>query len=175
MAAKQADLTGDNRRTRRPRKPAWKPIFLAELEKWGVVDHAIRQAGVTSSTAYEARETDEKFAAAWDEAEGRLLATAEVVARQRALTGTPRPVYFQGQKVDTVMELDNVHLRWLLSKLKPSVYGDKLALTDNEGGPLKVEVYLPDNRRGDGPPVVSVNGHTRPVAVPAAEGSEDPE
>lgn len=127
-----------------------------------MVDHAIRQAGIHTSTAYEAREKDAVFAQQWDEAEGKLLATAEVVARQRALVGTPRPVYFQGKKVDTVQELDNVHLRWLLSKLKPSVYGEKIEVTGKDGGSIVIEVQLPDNERGDVPAVtVNGNGHAK--------------
>lgn len=167
MAAKQAPLDGDKRRLRRPRKPGWKAVFLVELEKWGVVDFAIRQAGVRSSTAYTARERDEKFRADWDEAEGKLLATAEVVARQRALTGTQRPVFFQGQQVASVTEVDNAHLRWLLAKLKPALYGDKLEVTGKDGGSIKidVEVELPDNGRGDREP--ATNGHRR---EPAARG-----
>lgn len=137
MPVKQAEPGGEKWRTNRPKKPGWKAVFLEELEKWGVVDHAVRAAGVASSLVYKARERDETFRAAWDEAEGKLLATAEVVARQRALVGTPRPVYFQGKKVDTVQELDNVHLRWLLSKLKPAVYGEKLAVTGPDGGPIQ--------------------------------------
>lgn len=30
--------------------------------------------------------------------------------------------------------------KWLLSKALPKIYGDKLALTDSDGGPLKVQV-----------------------------------
>lgn len=30
--------------------------------------------------------------------------------------------------------------KWMLSKMLPKVFGDKLALTDPDGGPLKVEV-----------------------------------
>jgi hypothetical protein len=160
MSDKQASLDGDKRRLRPPKKPGWKAVFLEELGKWGVVDHAIRTAGVAVSTAYKARERDEHFAAQWDEAEGKLLATAEVIARQRALVGHPRPVYFQGQKVDTIQEIDNVHLRWLLSKLKPSVYGDKVDLNLKHSGTVEVHVYLPDNDRGDVPSVEpSRNGH----------------
>lgn len=161
MTDQSSELRQDKAGIRRPKKPGWRTVFLEELGKWGVVDHAIRAAGVNSSTAYRARMRDEHFSAQWDEAEGKLLATAEVIARQRALVGHPRPVYFQGTKVDTVQEIDNVHLRWLLSKLKPSVYGDKIEVTGKDGGAVQIEVTLPDNERGDILKLPSKNGHAK--------------
>jgi hypothetical protein len=138
MASNQGP-TGENRR-KPHRKPGWRAVFLAELEKWGVVDHAIHTAGVAPSTAYEARQRDPKFAAAWDEAEGRIVATMEVVARQRALVGVRVPVIFQGKVVDTIQEVDSGLLKWLLVKKKPEVYGDKLTVTGDKGGPIKIDV-----------------------------------
>ena len=125
----------------------WQPRFLEELTRWGVVDHACREAGIHRSTAYRAYKSDPDFAERWDEAERKIIATAEVVARQRALIGTARPVYFQGKQIDTIMEVDNAHLRWLLSKLKPEVYGDKIDLSLHHSGNVNVEFYLPDNGR----------------------------
>lgn len=127
MPEQPAESSRQKPTQKRPSKPPWKPLFLAELERWGVVEYAARQAGVHRSTVYDARATDEKFRAQWDEVEGTLLSRAEVVARQRALTGTQKPVFFQGQQVATVLEVDNAHLRWLLAKLKPELYGDKPA------------------------------------------------
>lgn len=145
MARKQPpnQADGDKRREialRRPKKPAWKPIFLAELEKWGVVDHAVKVAGVAPSTVYAARQRDPEFAEAWDQAERRIVALAEVIARQRAIQGTKKPVYFQGKQIDSITEVDNAHLRWLLSKLKPEVYGDKVEVNQNVKGSLDVNV-----------------------------------
>lgn len=35
--------------------------------------------------------------------------------------------------------------RWYLSKMDPSKFGDKVALTDNDGGPLQVVLNKPGN------------------------------
>jgi hypothetical protein len=40
----------------------------------------------------------------------------------------------------------------LMKEIREATEGQKVALTDPDGGPLKVvHVYLPDNKRGDGP------------------------
>ena len=65
------------RSPRKPAKPAqrgharartsvWYPVFLAELAASMNVRRACEVALVDSSTAYQRRETEEAFAAAWD-------------------------------------------------------------------------------------------------------------
>jgi hypothetical protein len=46
----------------------WAPAFLAALERSGSARQAARAAGIARSTAYERRERDDGFAAAWDAA-----------------------------------------------------------------------------------------------------------
>lgn len=46
--------------------PAWVPRFLDALRAGNGVRKASREAGVTSSTPYNRRDTDAKFRAAWD-------------------------------------------------------------------------------------------------------------
>lgn len=131
-----------------PEKPAkgvvppetWKPLFLAELEKWGVVSHAAREAGISKRHVYRVRESDPEFAEAWDEAKDRIVGTIEVVLRQRALVGVRTPVIYKGQVVDHVNEVDTGTLRWLASKLKPEVYGDKIDHNHKHEGDVNVNV-----------------------------------
>ena len=141
MADKQsAEPYGQKRTQGKPKKPGWRAVFLEELAKWGVVDHAISVAGVRRSTAYATKHRDREFAAKWEEAEGKIIATMEVVARQRALVGVRKPVYFQGKQIDSIQEVDSGMLRWLLAKKKPDVYGDKLELNQNVNGKLDLNV-----------------------------------
>ena len=49
-------------------RETWTPVFLAALERSGSVRLAARLAGVGRSTAYDRRERDAEFAAAWDAA-----------------------------------------------------------------------------------------------------------
>lgn len=121
-------------------KPGWQAVFLAELRKWGVAMHAAGVAEISIRHAYRIREQDPEFAAEWDEAVKTIVSTMEVVARQRALVGVRTPVIFQGKVVDHIQEVDSGMLRWLLSRLKPEVYGDKVDHTLKHSGAVAVNV-----------------------------------
>ena len=137
-------------------KPGWRPVFLEELAKWGVVEHACHLAGIRRSAACKARQDNPSFAEEWDEAKAKIVGTLEVLARQRATVGELKPVYFQGKKIDSIREVDNTGLRWLLSKLKPEVYAEKPQDVNmkhsgdvglNVTGSVDVKLYTDDELR----------------------------
>lgn len=74
----------------------WKPIFLASLREVPVVSRAATAAGVDRTTAYAARDTDEQFTKAWDEAMEDGVDVAEAEAFRRAVQGFEEPVVYQG-------------------------------------------------------------------------------
>ena len=118
----------------------WQKLFLDELRKWGVAAHAAREAGVSLRTVRRHRKSDPEFAEAWEEARGAIIAMMEVVIRQRALVGVRVPVLFQGKIVDHIQEVDSGMLRWLLSKLKKEVYGEKAEVSHTHEGEVGLNV-----------------------------------
>ncbi|KAB8142910.1 signal peptidase I [Chloroflexia bacterium SDU3-3] len=54
--------------------PSWQDVFLSTLEQSGLASEASRAAGVSLVAAYRQRETDRRFASAWDAARTRALA-----------------------------------------------------------------------------------------------------
>lgn len=64
-----------------PRKRA---IFLDNLRKYGSVYFACKQAHIARSTAYDARNAEPEFAAAWEEAKEDGLDLLEATAHKRA-------------------------------------------------------------------------------------------
>lgn len=126
-----------------PRQPLedWKPTFFAELKKWGVVAHAAREAGISTARVRQLRKENPEFAAAYAEAIEEIVATMEVVARQRALVGVRTPVLFQGKVVHHINEVDSSMLRWLLARLKPEVYGEKAELRLKHEGEIDLNVF----------------------------------
>lgn len=74
----------------------WKPVFLAALRVVPVVARAAEGAGVTRQAAYAARENDEAFAQAWDDAIEHGVDAAEAEAFRRAVQGYEEPVVYQG-------------------------------------------------------------------------------
>lgn len=67
----------------------------------------------------------DKYAKAKQEASDAMVEDMQAIADDETLDAKSRAV-----RVDT--------RKWIASKLKPKKYGDKVALTDNEGGPLVI-------------------------------------
>lgn len=77
----------------------WKPAFLAALREYPVIAHACKVVDINRTTAWRAREADEGFAAAWDDALEDGIDRAEKEAFRRAVTGYEEPVIDKGRLV----------------------------------------------------------------------------
>lgn len=75
----------------------WKPAFLAALRELPVIAHACKVVGIERSTAYRAREADQAFADAWDDAMEEGIDRAEQEAFRRAVVGFEEPVIDKGR------------------------------------------------------------------------------
>ena len=103
------------RRTGKPRITGdWKPKFLVAFSNSGNVRYACREAGVARSTAYEAKESDPEFSAAWDVANEEATERLELVAYNRAVRSSDRLLEF------------------LLKARKPDKYRDRLEIEASE-------------------------------------------
>jgi hypothetical protein len=107
--AKRAKCTPKKRRPAAKKRSAgeWQPAFLATLANCGIVRYSCAQAGVGRVAAYNARDRDPQFAAAWDEAIEDACDGLALAARKRAL------------------EASDVLLIFLLKSYKPEVYADR--------------------------------------------------
>lgn len=97
-------------RTNSDNRQHWMVPFLLSLSKTSNVGEACEKAGVGRNTVYDYRKKDADFAAKWDEAIEMALDRLE----KKAWTVAMRP-----------LEPDPSMIRWLLSRLRPAVYGDK--------------------------------------------------
>lgn len=102
----------------------WRPRFLEALADLGVIRLACESAGVARRTAYDAREAEEEFARAWDEAIEQGVDVLEAAARTRAL----------GTSDQLLIHLLKAH--------RPQVHSDRLRaeLTGKDGAPIAVDV-----------------------------------
>ena len=73
--------------------------FLAELRRHGSVYHAAKHARVDRKSVYEWRKVDEVFARDWDDAIESTLDKLEQSLFDRAVHGTPEPVFYKGRQV----------------------------------------------------------------------------
>lgn len=134
-------------------KKEWQPIFLDALTKSFNVTRAAKAAGVSRKTAYQHKDQDEEFAAAWNDALGQGIDSAEAELYRRAVKGVVKPVYQGGEEVGKVREYSDTLLIFLLKSHKPERYNQPVRNehTGAGGGPVetesKVTIYLPTNGR----------------------------
>lgn len=116
--------------------------FLCELEACGNVTRACKRSTLPLRTAYNRRDSDAKFAAAWDAALDRAVVQLEDEARRRAHDGTLKPVFYQGERCGQVREYSDTLLIFLLKAARPERYRERVSaeLSGPGGGPLGIEV-----------------------------------
>ena len=66
------------------------------------VSQAARRANYGRASVYEWREADESFRAAWDDALEEGTDRLEDEAFRRAHDGVPKPIFYKGDRIDTV-------------------------------------------------------------------------
>lgn len=104
-------------------------IFLEALASGDTISTAAKKAGVTRRVAYNLRQRDDAFAAAWDQAYEAGGDVLEQEALRRAVHGTLKPVYQQGQQVGEIREYSDNLLIMLLKGRKPERYRDRVDFT----------------------------------------------
>lgn len=136
---------------KKPRRSAgeWRPVFLAALRNSGNVRAACHAAGIDRPKAYDHRDRDPAFAAAWATALEDACDTLEAMARKRA------------------MDSSDLLLIFLLKAHRPAVYREtyRHELTDGQGGPLRLEVAVVADRGPDSP-ALPAPIDVVPVALP---------
>ncbi len=113
-------------RTPKKGRALWRPRFLRELGAWANISRACKRAGVRRSTAYEARETDAAFKAAWDEALEIGCDALEEEAWRRATKGTDEGVFYRGRKVAKLIKYSDVLLIFLLKAHRPEKFRETI-------------------------------------------------
>lgn len=142
----------------------WHEAFLAALREYPVVQHGCDAVGIERCTAYRARQADDAFAAAWDEAIESGVDRAEKEAFRRGVVGFLEPVIDKGrlayayervvgedgaetfkpvlddrgQPVPlTVRKHSDPLLSLILKGRRKKVYADRTELTGADGGPVQ--------------------------------------
>jgi hypothetical protein len=123
--------------------------FLDALARTGNVTRAAKAVHVTNRTAYNARNDDPAFAAAWDAAlDAAMDLVLEPEAVRRAVEGVERPVYHQGKKIDSVREYSDTLLIFLLKGGRPAKYRERYEHSGDATAPIVMKVVY-ENAPGD--------------------------
>lgn len=112
--------------------PPWQKGFLAVLCEGGNVTLAAQAVGIERSTAYDRRNSNEAFAALWDDAMEQAADLLEAEARRRAYEGWDEPVFGrlagrdagEGQ-IGLVRKYSDSLMQTLLKGAKPEKYRDR--------------------------------------------------
>lgn len=113
-APARPDLPDDPGLPERARRP-WMAGFIVALGERGIVADACRAAGIGRSQAYQWRQDDPLFAMEWDDAHQHAMDTLEAEAVRRAVEGVAEPVFYKGEKIETVQKYSDVLLMFLLN------------------------------------------------------------
>lgn len=124
----------------------WRDDFINALRDEGNVSTAAFRADISRQTAYRHRRDFVTFREQWEDALEEATDKLELEARRRALEGTLKPVYYQGEEVGKVREYSDTLMIYLLKvhryeKQKPPL---RLEHTGKDGGPIQTEEKLPD-------------------------------
>lgn len=112
-------------RGRAARTDRARDTFLAMLAETCNVSEAARAAGIGRQTAYDWRDDDQTFAAAWANAEQEAADKLEREAWRRAVEGTDKPVTYQGEITATFKEYSDRMLEILLKAHRPDKFVER--------------------------------------------------
>ena len=122
-------------------------IFIRHLARYGVVTAAAEEVGVHPATCHALRDRNPTFAKLWDMALDMATDELELEARNRALEGRLKPVWYKGEIVGTVREPSDKLLVELLRanrdkfnrKVESTIKGEMSIVDIIRGDPLKQE------------------------------------
>lgn len=122
----------------------WGPVFIAKLTSSGNVSAAAREAGISRRAAYDRRDDDPAFAAAWSDALEEATDALEEEARRRAVEGTEKPLLYKGEVVGYIQEYSDTLMTLLLKAHRPEKYRERkgVEVSGPGGGPIRQEMSL---------------------------------
>ena len=126
MTPKKTTSRRTHRATSAPKGDTWHDAFIDDLAENCNVSAACRAAGITRTTAYNHRDNNPAFAAAWDDAVEAGIQALELDLRRRARESSDTAAIF------------------LLKSHRPDVYREnkRTELTGANGGPVETRIVF---------------------------------
>ena len=119
--------------------------FLMALRETANVSEAARRAGISRRRAYDVRDVDPVFAAAWKDAVETAIDTLEAEAWRRGKEGWDEPVFYRGEsqrdaegKPVTIRKYSDRMLELLLKAHRPEKYRERFDHTVGDDRPVTV-------------------------------------
>ena len=120
--------------------------LLLALEESANVSKACKKAKISRNAAYQWREEDAEFSAAWDAALDRGTDALEDEAVRRAAEGTLKPVFYKGEKCGSIREYSDTLLMFMLKARRPEKFKERTEsqITGKNGGPIVQATVTPE-------------------------------
>lgn len=125
-------------RTRRTVKRDWKPDFLEAFAECGTIKAACYRAKIGRTVVFDARNTDEAFAQAFDEIEEETTEHMEREAYRRGVEGVDEPVFWQGRESGAIRKYSDTLLIFMLKARRPEKYRDRHSI--EHAGEIKHQI-----------------------------------
>ena len=126
--------------SRLKRQAAWAKRFLAALDKCGCVTTACRVVQKSRRAAYDLRDKDAEFAAAWDEIVDRELDQLEASAMKRAQRGWLEPVFHEGKVAGLKRRFSDTLTIFMLRQRRPDKWARAEKLKLDHGGDVTFQI-----------------------------------
>ena len=99
--------------------------FLAAFGEHATIAAAATASDIGRRTHYDWLDADDAYAGRFREVEEDVTEALEAEARRRAQLGVEEPVYYKGERVDTIRRYSDVLLIFLLKARRPDVYRER--------------------------------------------------
>lgn len=114
----------------------WREAFLESLRHTPIISRATRRLGIDRMTPYMAMRTDPAFKAEVEAAKAEGIDRVEAAAFKRAVSGTTKGVWHQGQRVGEEKVYSDALLLAILKGYRREVYTERTEVTGANGEPL---------------------------------------
>jgi hypothetical protein len=130
--------------------------FLDQFGATGLVGKSAEAVGIGRRTVYNWLDNDPEFHQQFEYAREQFVEMLEAEAKRRACDGVDKPIFYQGQLVETVKEYSDTLMIFLLKANAPDKYRERVEHSGEGGGPIEhvLKVVYEDNhqRNPDSPP-----------------------
>ena len=114
--------------------------FFEALARGQPPGAAAKLAGCTLTMVRERRKSDAQFERRWKEADELAIERMEAEADRRAVDGTDKPVFYQGERRGEVREYSDSLLILRLKARRPEVYRERFEHSADPDKPLTVVI-----------------------------------
>src|SRR5262249_13418277 len=124
-----------------------KELFLSEYSRLGTILKAAPAASIDRKTHYNWLKSDPEYAALFERAKEDYLEKLEAEADRRAVEGTLRPVFHQGEECGQIREFSDTLLIFRLKGLAPERYRENQKIDVNVTGPEDFYKDIEESKR----------------------------